>query len=65
LYTTRLNERYAAVTRPIHQLTALLYSRGFRISDMTGRKAEVPAPEQKMVLAAVMPAAKVGFPITW
>jgi hypothetical protein len=48
----------------MHQLTALLYSRGLRISDMTGRKAEVPAPEQKMVLAAVMPAAKVGWPMT-
>ena len=65
LYTTRLKERYAAVTRPMHQFTALLNSRGLRISDMTGRKAEVPAPEQKIVLAAVIPAAKVGWPITW
>jgi hypothetical protein len=48
----------------MHQFTALLYSRGFLISDMTGKKADVPAPEQKMVDAAVMPAAKVGCPMT-
>jgi hypothetical protein len=65
LYTTRLKERYAAVTMPIHQFTALLYSRGLRISDMTGKKADVPAPEQKIVEAAVIPAAKVGWPMTW
>jgi len=31
---------------------------------MTGRKAEVPAPEQKIVDAAVMPAANVGLAMT-
>lgn len=65
LYTTRLKERYAAVTSPMHHPTALLYSLGFLISDMTGKKAEVPAPEQKMVEAAVIPAPKVGCAITW
>lgn len=50
---------------PMHTDTAFEYSCGRRISDMTGRKAEVPAPEQKIVLAAVMPAAKVGWPIMW
>jgi hypothetical protein len=64
-YTTRLNDKYAAVTRPMHQFTALLYSRGFLISDMTGRNADVPAPEQKIVEAAVIPAAKVGCAMTW
>jgi hypothetical protein len=37
-----------------------LYSLGFLISEMTGKNAEVPAPEQNMVEAAVIPAAKVG-----
>jgi len=32
---------------------------------MTGRKADVPAPEQKIVEAAVMPAANVGCAMTW
>ncbi len=50
---------------PMQTLTALEYSFGFRISDMTGKKAEVPAPEQKIVDAAVIPAAKVGLEMTW
>jgi hypothetical protein len=32
---------------------------------MTGRKAEVPAPEQKMVATEVMAATKVGLPMAW
>lgn len=32
---------------------------------MTGRKADVPAPEQKMVATEVMPVTKVGAPMTW
>lgn len=31
------------------------------ISDMTGRKAEVPAEDTKIVQAAVMPTTKVGY----
>ena len=38
---------------------------GFFISLMTGKKAPVPAPEQKIVEAAAIPAAKVGCEITW
>ena len=50
---------------PMHTLTALEYSLGFLISDMTGKKADVPAPEQKIVEAAVIPAANVGLAMTW
>lgn len=52
------------MTIDIVQLTALLKSLGFFISLITGRNAEVPAPEQKMVDAAVIPAAKVGCEMT-
>jgi hypothetical protein len=40
-----------------------LYSRGFLISEITGRNADVPADEMKMVLEAVMPRAKVVWPM--
>lgn len=44
----------------MHQFTAFLKSLGFFISLITGRNADVPAPEQKIVDAAVIPAANVG-----
>lgn len=44
----------------MHAYSACLKSRGRRISLMTGRKADVPALEMKMVAVAVMPSAKVG-----
>jgi hypothetical protein len=36
-----------------------------RISDMTGRKADVPAEDTKMVAVAVIPAMNVGYAMTW
>jgi hypothetical protein len=42
---------------------ALLYSAGFRISEMTGTKATGPADETKIVAEAVTPEEKVGCAI--
>jgi hypothetical protein len=36
-----------------------------RISDMTGRKADVPAEDTKIVAVAVIPAMNVGYAMTW
>lgn len=38
---------------------------GLRISEITGRKAEVAALDTNMVAEAVIPAAKLGEPIAW
>jgi len=35
------------------------------ISEMTGRKADVPAEETKMVHVAVIPTMNVGYAIAW
>jgi hypothetical protein len=48
----------------MQRYNAFLKSWGRLISEMTGNIAEVPAPAQKIVAAAVIPAAKVGFPMT-
>ena len=40
---------------------ALLYSRGFSISEMMGKKALVPDDETKTVRDAAMPPAKPGL----
>jgi hypothetical protein len=48
----------------MHVYNALLKSFGFRISLITGKKADVPAEETKMVAEATIPATNVGSPMT-
>lgn len=58
-YTTKLNVRYDAVTKPMQTNKALWKSLGCRISAMTGMNAEVPADETKILSEATIPPANV------
>lgn len=56
---------YMHMTSPMHKYKAFLNSLGFLISEMTGRNADVPELDTKMVAVAVIPSRNDGYAITW